>query len=88
MTLGELPQDAAQIKLGVVSTMNLTAEPLRLITPTTIKNCFVKCDFLTLHTSSSNQKVYLHQKQCYCIVQQNKQLILQTESSKIKETKD
>jgi hypothetical protein len=34
--------------------MHLLAEPWRLITPTAIKNCFVKCYFSVDHVSSSD----------------------------------
>jgi hypothetical protein len=39
---GGLPQDAAQMKLDVLCAMYLLAEAWRLLTPTAIKNCFVK----------------------------------------------
>jgi hypothetical protein len=51
---GGLLQDAAQIKLDALSAMNLTAEPSRVITPATTKNCFVKCGFSTDHVSSND----------------------------------
>jgi hypothetical protein len=40
-----LLQDGEQMKLDVLSAMHFTAEAWRLITPSTIKNCFVKCGF-------------------------------------------
>jgi hypothetical protein len=42
---GGLIQDAAQMKLDVLFAMCFLVEAWRLITPTTIKNCFVKCSF-------------------------------------------
>jgi hypothetical protein len=42
------------MKLDVMSTMHFIAEPWRLMTPTTIKNCFVKCRFSVDHVSSNN----------------------------------
>jgi hypothetical protein len=38
-------QDATQMKLDVLSAMHVTAESWRLITRTTIKDCFMKCSF-------------------------------------------
>jgi hypothetical protein len=46
---GGLLHDAAQMKLDVLSAKHLIAEPWRLITPTRIKNCFVKYGFSTDH---------------------------------------
>jgi hypothetical protein len=43
--------------MDVLSAMHLIAEPLRLVTPTTIKNCFVKCGFLIDHVSSNDASV-------------------------------
>jgi hypothetical protein len=37
--------DVAQMKLDMLPTVKLIAEPLRLITLSTIKNCFVKSSF-------------------------------------------
>jgi hypothetical protein len=51
---GGLLQDAPQMKLGVLSAVHLIAEPWRLITPTTIQNCFVKCGFSSEHVSSND----------------------------------
>jgi hypothetical protein len=42
------------MKLGVLSAVHLIAEPWRLITLTTIKNCFVKYGFSIDHVSSNN----------------------------------
>jgi hypothetical protein len=42
------------MKLYVLSTVHLIAEPWRLITPTAIKNCYVKCGFSTDHVSSND----------------------------------
>jgi hypothetical protein len=42
------------MKLDVLSAVHLKTKPLGLITPTTIKNSFVKCGFLTDHVSSNN----------------------------------
>jgi hypothetical protein len=53
-----LLQDTAQMKLDVLSAMHLIAEPWRLITPTSIKNCFVKCCYSVDHvTNSDNSRV-------------------------------
>jgi hypothetical protein len=41
-----LQKAAAHMKLYVLSTVHLIAEPWRLITPTAIKNWYVKCGFL------------------------------------------
>jgi hypothetical protein len=54
MIEGGLLQDGAQMKLCVLSAMHLITETDRLITPTTIKNCFVKCGFSTDHVSSND----------------------------------
>jgi hypothetical protein len=51
---GGLLQDAAQMKLDVLSAMHLTSAPWRLTTAIKIKNCFVKCGFLTDHVSSND----------------------------------
>jgi hypothetical protein len=40
---GGLLQDVTQTKLDVLFAMHFIAEAWRLITPYTIKNCFVKC---------------------------------------------
>jgi hypothetical protein len=50
---GGLLQNATQTKLDVLSAVDFIAEAWRLITPTTIKNCFVKCGFLTDYVSSN-----------------------------------
>jgi hypothetical protein len=42
------------MKLDVLSEMHFTAEAWRLITPTTIKNWFVKCGFPNDHVSSND----------------------------------
>jgi hypothetical protein len=42
MTYGGLIQNATQMELDVLSAMHFIAEAKRMITPTTIKNCFVK----------------------------------------------
>jgi hypothetical protein len=44
---GGLLQDAALMKLVVLSALHIVAEPWILITSTTIKNCLVKCGFST-----------------------------------------
>jgi hypothetical protein len=54
MINGGLLQDAAQLKMDVLPAMHLTAETLRPVTPTTIKNCFVKCGFLIDHVSNND----------------------------------
>jgi hypothetical protein len=51
---GRLFQDAAQMKPDVLPAMHLIGEPWRLITPTTIKNCFGKCGFLINHVRSND----------------------------------
>jgi hypothetical protein len=43
-----LLQDAAQMKLDMLSGVHLLAEAWRSITPTAIKNCSVKCSFLIM----------------------------------------
>jgi hypothetical protein len=42
------------MKLDVFSAMHFTAETWRLITPTAVKNCFVKRGFSIDHVSSSD----------------------------------
>jgi 23S rRNA U2552 (ribose-2'-O)-methylase RlmE/FtsJ len=42
------------MKPGVLFVMHLIAEPWKLITPTKINNCFVKCCFLIDHVSSND----------------------------------
>jgi hypothetical protein len=54
MTDGGLGQDAAQMKLDVLSAMHFIAEAWWMITPTTIKNCFVNCCFSISHASSTD----------------------------------
>jgi hypothetical protein len=51
---GRLLQDAEQMKLYVASAKHIIAESWRLITPTAIKNCSVKCCFLIKHVSSND----------------------------------
>jgi hypothetical protein len=51
---GRLLQDAAQMKLDVLYAMHLIVEPWRLRTPTTVKNCFLKCGSLIEHVSSND----------------------------------
>jgi hypothetical protein len=41
------------MKLDVLSAMHFIAEAWRFITPTTIKNCCVKCDFSIDHVNSN-----------------------------------
>jgi hypothetical protein len=53
-TDGGLLQDATQMKLNVLSAMHFIAEPWIPKTPTTIKNCFVKCSFLIDNVSSND----------------------------------
>jgi hypothetical protein len=50
-------QDAAQMKLDVLSTVHFTVEAWRLLTLTTVKNFFVKCGFSTDHVSSNDDGV-------------------------------
>jgi hypothetical protein len=54
---GGLLQDAAQMKLDVLSALHVIAEPWILITSTTITNCFVKCSLSTGHVSSNDDSV-------------------------------
>jgi hypothetical protein len=42
---GKLLQDTAQMKLNALSAVHLIDEAWRIITSTTVKNCFVKCGF-------------------------------------------
>jgi hypothetical protein len=49
-----LLQDAAQTKLDVLSAVHLKAEPWSLITPTTIKNCSLKCGFSVAVSSNDD----------------------------------
>jgi hypothetical protein len=49
-----LLQDAAQMKLDVLSAMHFITEAWRLIKPTTNKNCFVRCGFSSDHTSNND----------------------------------
>jgi hypothetical protein len=58
-TDGGLHQDATQMKLKVLSAMHFITEPWILITPTTIKNCFVKCSFSIDNVSSNDSAVKL-----------------------------
>jgi hypothetical protein len=53
MTDEGLLQDVTQMKLDVLSAVHFTPEAWRLVTPTTIKNCFVKCGFSIDHVSSN-----------------------------------
>jgi hypothetical protein len=59
MTDGGLLQDATQMKLDVLSAMQFIAEAWRLITPTIIKNCFVKCGFSIDHVSSNDDSAVI-----------------------------
>jgi hypothetical protein len=54
-----LLQDAAQMKLDVLSAVHLMAELWRLISPTEIQNCFVKCGFSIDHVSRNETAVKL-----------------------------
>jgi hypothetical protein len=49
-----LLQDAAQMKLDVLSAVRFIEEGWRLITTNTVKNCFVKCGFSNDHVSSND----------------------------------
>jgi hypothetical protein len=51
---GVLLQDAVQLKLDVLSPVHLIAEPWRLVTPTTMKNCFLRSGFSLDHVSSND----------------------------------
>jgi hypothetical protein len=51
-----LLQDVAQMKLDVFA-VHLIAEARRLITITTIKNCFVKCGFSIDHVNSNDDSL-------------------------------
>jgi hypothetical protein len=48
-----LLQDAKQMKLDVLSAVHFMSGAWRLITPTTIKNCFMKCGSSIDHVSSN-----------------------------------
>jgi hypothetical protein len=61
MTDGGMLQDTAHMKLDTLSAMHLIAEIWRLMTPTTIRNCFVKCGFLTDHITADDSAVKLTQ---------------------------
>jgi hypothetical protein len=50
---GTVPS-AARMKLDMLSAMHFKAEASRLITPTTVKNCFVNCCF-SVDLASSNE---------------------------------
>jgi hypothetical protein len=54
---GGLLQDAAQMKLDVLSAVRLIADYWRLITPTTVKKCFVKCGFSIERVSTNDDSV-------------------------------
>jgi hypothetical protein len=54
-----LIHDATQLKLDVLSTMYFIAEAWKLITPTTIKNCYVKCGFSNDVSSNNESAVKL-----------------------------
>jgi hypothetical protein len=60
--MGGLLQDATLKKLCVLSAVHFTAEAWSLITPMTIKNCFVKCDFSIDHVSSGDSAVKLSEE--------------------------
>jgi hypothetical protein len=51
---GGLLQDGTQMKLDVLSAMHFIAEASRLVTPTAIKNGFVKSGFSNDHISSND----------------------------------
>jgi hypothetical protein len=51
---GGLLQDAKQMKLDVLFAVHFIAEAWRLVTPTIIDNCFVKCGFSIDHVSSND----------------------------------
>jgi hypothetical protein len=51
---GGLLEDATQMNLDVLSALDIIAEAWRLITPTTIENCFVRCDFSLDHVSRND----------------------------------
>jgi hypothetical protein len=51
---GGLLQHATQMKLDVLSAVHFIAEAWRFISPTTIKNCSVKCGFSTDYVSSND----------------------------------
>jgi hypothetical protein len=56
---GGLLQDAAQMKLDVLSAIHLIAEAWRLKTPTTIKKGFTKCGFSVDNFSNNEGSVKL-----------------------------
>jgi hypothetical protein len=51
---GGLLQDAVEMKRDVLSAECFIVEDGSLITPTAVKNCFVKCGFSIDHVSSSD----------------------------------
>jgi hypothetical protein len=51
------------MKLDVLSAMHFMAEAWRLITPTTIKNCFVKCGYSIVHVSSTDDSAVKDEKE-------------------------
>jgi hypothetical protein len=53
-TNGGLRRDVTYMKLDVLSSMHFIAEACGLITPTTMKNCSVKCGFSTDHANSND----------------------------------
>jgi hypothetical protein len=52
--MGGLLQDGTQMKLDVLSAVHFIAEVWRQITPSTIKNCFVKCGFSNDNVSNND----------------------------------
>jgi hypothetical protein len=55
MIYGELLQDATQMKQDVFPAVHFIAEGWRLVTPTAIKNCFMKCGFLIISVAITVQ---------------------------------
>jgi hypothetical protein len=54
MTDGGLLKNAACMKLYMSSAVHFIAQAWGLLTPTTVKNCFVKCGFLIGHVTSND----------------------------------
>jgi hypothetical protein len=59
MTDGGLLHDSTQLKLDVLSAVHFITEAWIFVTPTTIRNCFVKCGFCIAVSSNDNSAVKL-----------------------------
>jgi hypothetical protein len=54
ITYGGLLENAAQMRLDMLSAMHFIAQDSRLLTPTTIKSCFAKYGCLIDHVTSND----------------------------------